>query len=66
MTADTQKQTEMHAEGSDVCTSFTRHPENREVAVLVVLEKLRVVYSPDPKLTFDGRNQRGPLEESTS
>ena len=66
MTTDTQKQTEMHAECSDVCSSFARHPENREVAVFVVLEELGVVDSTNPKLTFDGRNQRGPLEESTS
>ena len=66
MTADTQKQTEMYAESSDVCSSFARHPENRKVAVFVVLEKLRVVDSTDSELAFDGRNQRGALEESTS
>ena len=40
MTADTQKQAKMYAEGSDICSSLARHPEDREVTIFVVLEKL--------------------------
>ena len=40
MTPDTQKQTKMYAESSDIRSSLARHPENREVTVFVVFEKL--------------------------
>jgi len=65
VTTDTQNQTKVYAESSDICSSLARHPENCEVAVFIVLKKLRVVYSTDTKLAFDSRNQRGTLEECT-
>ena len=40
MTPDAQNETKMYAEGSDICSSLTRHPENCKVTVFVVLEKL--------------------------
>ena len=64
--ADTQNETEMHAEGSNICSSLARDPENGKVAVLIELKELRFVDGTDSKLTFDSRNKRGSLKKGTS
>ena len=64
--ADAQNETEMYAEGSNICSSLARDPENGKVAVLIELKELRFVDGTDSKLTFDSRNKRGSLEEGTS
>lgn len=63
--ADTEKETEMDAKGSDIGTGLARNPEDTEVTVIVELDELGLVNGADTKLALDGRNQRRSLEEGT-
>jgi hypothetical protein len=62
---DTEKKTQVDAEGSDISTGLAADPEDTEVSVVVELDKLALVNGSDTKLALDGRNQRGSLEERT-
>ena len=63
MPADTEQKAEMDTERTNVRASFARDPEDSEVALLVELEELRLIDSPDTELTLDSRDERGSLEE---
>jgi hypothetical protein len=63
--SDTQQQTQMNTQGSDVRSGLTRDPEDTEVSFLVVLEHLGFVDRSDTELTLDGRDERRSLEEGT-
>ena len=65
MRSDTQQQTQMNTQGSDVGSSLTRDPKDTEVSFLVVLEHLGFVDRSDTELTLDGRDQRRSLEEGS-
>lgn len=64
--ADTEEETQVDTEGTDVGTSLTADPEDTEVALVVELVVLALVDGTDTELTLDGRDQRGTLEERTS
>jgi len=63
--ADSEKETQVHAEGSDIGTGLAGHPEDTEVTVIVELDELALVDSTDTELTLDGRDKGRSLEEST-
>ena len=56
----------MDAEGTNIGTSFARHPENTKVALVVELKESRLVDGTDTQLTLDGRDQRRALEQCTT
>lgn len=58
-----EEQAHVHTEGSDVRASLAADPKDTEMAVIVELDELRLVDGSDTKLTLDGRNQGGSLEE---
>jgi hypothetical protein len=62
---DTEKETQVNTEGSNISTSLAADPEDTEVSVVVELDELALVNGSDTKLTLDGRDQRGALEERT-
>ena len=62
---DTEKETQVNTECSDVGTSLTADPEDTEVSVVIELDELALVNGSDTELTLDGRDQRGTLEERT-
>lgn len=66
VTADTEEETKVDAEGTDVGTSLAADPEDAEVAVIVKLDELALVDASDTELALDGRDQGWALEESTS
>ena len=61
-----KKHTEMNTEGSDVGTRLARDPEDGKVTLIVESVGLGLEDGADSKLTLDGRDQRGALEQSTS
>lgn len=63
--ADTEKQTKVNTQGSDVSPSFTAHPKDTQVALIVELVELALVDGTDTELTLDGRNKRRTLEKRT-
>ena len=63
--ADTEKETQVNAEGTDIGTGLARNPEDTEVTVVVELDELRLVDRADTELALDGRDQGRSLEEST-
>ena len=64
--ADAEKETQVHAEGTDVGAGFAADPEDTQVAVIIKLDELALVDGTDTKLALDGRNQGRALEQSTS
>ena len=63
--SDTQQQTQVNTQRSNVSSSLARDPENTEVSFLVVLEHLGFVNRSDTELTLDGGDERGSLEEGS-
>jgi hypothetical protein len=63
--ADTEEETQVDTEGTDVGTGLARDPEDAEVAVVVELDELGLVNGTDTELTLDGRDQGRTLEQST-
>jgi hypothetical protein len=59
----TKQETEMHAQSTDVGTSFAADPEHAQLPLIVELIELALVNCSDTELTLDGRNERWPLEE---
>ena len=55
----------MNTEGSDVGTRLARDPEDGKVTLIVESVGLGLEDGADSKLTLDGRDQRGALEQST-
>lgn len=66
MRANTQQQTQVHTESSDVGTGLTADPEHTKMSVIIKLVELALVNGSDTQLSLDGRDQRWTLEESTS
>jgi hypothetical protein len=62
---DTEKETQVNTECSDVGTSLTADPEDTEVSVVIELDELALVDGSDTELTLDGRDQRRTLEKRT-
>lgn len=63
--ADTEKKTQVNAEGSDIGTGLAADPEDTQVSVIVELDELALVDGSDTELTLDGRDQGGTLEQRT-
>jgi len=66
VTADTEEETKVDTEGTDVGTGLARDVEDSELALVVEFEKLARVDGADTELPLHGRDERGALEESTS
>ena len=64
--ANTQKETQVHTESSDVGTSLAANPEDTKVAIIVEFIELALVDGTDTELALDGRDQGRALEERTS
>jgi hypothetical protein len=62
---NTEEETKVDTEGTDVGTSLTADPEDTEVALVVELVVLALVDGTDTELTLDGGDKRGTLEERT-
>lgn len=56
----------MHTEGSNVCASLAADPEHAQVSIIVKFNELGLKDGSDTKLTLDGRDQRGALEQGAS
>jgi len=65
VTSNSQQQSQVNTKSSNVGTGFTADPEDSEVTVIVEFDELTVVDGTDTKLTFDGRDERRSLEESS-
>ncbi len=66
MPSNTKQQSHMYAKRPDVRAGFAGDPEHGEIPLLIDLQKFRLVDGTDTELTLDSRNQRRPLEKSTS
>jgi hypothetical protein len=66
VTADTEEETKVDTEGTDVGTCLARDVEDGELALVVELEELARVDGADTELPLDGGNKRRTLEERTS
>jgi hypothetical protein len=66
VSTNTEQQTQVNTESTDVGTSLTADPEDTEVALIVELVQLALVDGTDTELTLDGRDQGRTLEKSTS
>ena len=66
VTADTEEETKVNTEGTDVGTSLARDVEDGELALVVELEELARVDGTDTELPLDGGDKRRTLEERTS
>ena len=66
VSTDTQQETKVDTECTDVGTSLARNPEDTELSLVVELVKIALVDGSDTELSLDGRDKRRALEESTS
>jgi hypothetical protein len=66
VTADTEEETKVDTEGTDVGTGLARNVEDSKLALVVELEELAGVDGADTELSLDSRDKRRALEESTS
>lgn len=66
VSSNTQKETQVNAESSDVGSGFAGNPEDTELSLVVKLVKLALVDGSDTELTLDGTDKRWALEQSTS
>jgi hypothetical protein len=66
MAADTEEETKVNTEGTDVGTGLARNVEDSKLALVVELEELARVDGADTELPLDSRNKRRALEKSTS
>lgn len=65
VTSDTQQQTEVDTERSDVRSRLARDVEHGESAGVVELDQRGRVDGSDSELSLDGRDEGGSLEEGT-
>jgi hypothetical protein len=66
VSTDTQQETKVDTECTDVGTSLARNPEDTELSLIVELVEVALVDGSDTELSLDGRDERRTLEESTS
>jgi len=64
--ANTEQQTQMHAQCSDVGTRLAADPEDTQLAVVVELDQLALVDRTDTELTLNSRDEWRSLEERAS
>lgn len=62
---NSEKETKMDAQRSDIGTSLAADPEHTQVSVIVKFDELALVDGSDTQLTLDGRDQRWALEQGT-
>lgn len=65
VSANAEKKTQVHTEGTDVGTGLAADPEDAQMTIVVELDKLALVDGSDTQLTFDSGDQRRTLEQST-
>lgn len=56
----------MNTECSDISSGLAANPEDSQVTIIIEFVKLALMNGTDAELSLDGRNQRRPLEESSS
>jgi hypothetical protein len=61
--ANTEQQSKVDAESSNVGTGFTANPENTKMSVIVKFVQFAFMDGSDTELTLDGGNERRALEE---
>jgi hypothetical protein len=66
VTADTEEETKVDTEGTDVGTGLARDVEDGKLALVVELEELARVDGADTELPLDSGDERRALEERTS
>lgn len=62
---DTEQQSEMDTECSDVGSGLAAHPKNAKLPLVVKLVQLALVDGSDTQLSLDGRDEWRALEEGT-
>jgi hypothetical protein len=65
VSANTEKKTQVHTQGTDVGTGLAANPENTQMTIVIELDELALVDRTDTQLTLDSGNQRRTLEQST-
>jgi hypothetical protein len=63
VSTNAEQQTQVHTKGPDVGTSFARDPKDRQLSVIVELEKFAFVNGPYSQLSLDSRNEWWSLEK---
>jgi hypothetical protein len=66
MTTGSKKKTQVHAQSSNVRTSFTADPEHGKISFLIKVEQLGVVDGSDTKLSLDSTDKWRALEDGTA
>lgn len=66
LSAHSQQQTEMDADGTHVRARLALDPEDTLLLLLIVLDQLVLVDGTDTQLTLHGRDEWWSLEQSTS
>jgi hypothetical protein len=56
MAADSKKQSEMDAQGTDIGSGLTTDPEDCQVSFIVKFDQLGFIDRSNSQLTFDGRD----------
>mmetsp|Transcript_9193 Transcript_9193/g.18619 ORF Transcript_9193/g.18619 Transcript_9193/m.18619 type:complete len:212 (+) Transcript_9193:1278-1913(+) len=55
---------QMNTKSPNISPRLAANPENPQVPLWVVLDKLGIAYGPDPQLPLDGADKRRPLKQS--
>jgi hypothetical protein len=63
---NTEQKTQVNTQSTDVGTSLAADPEDTELPLVVEFVELALMDGTDTKLTLDGGDERGTLEERTS
>lgn len=54
MSTNTQKETHVDTESSDICSGLAAHPEDTQMAVIIKFNNSAFVDGSDTKLALDG------------
>ena len=65
VSANTENQTKVNTEGTDICSCFAGDPENTKITLFVKFNELGLMDRADTQLTLNSRNKGRALEEST-
>jgi hypothetical protein len=63
--ANTEQQSKVDTESSNIGTGFTANPENTKMSVIVEFVQFAFMDGSDTELTLDGGNKRRTLEEGS-
>ena len=66
MTPNTQKESKVHTQSTDVSAGLTVHPEYSEISLLIKFKEFGLINSSDTKLTLHSWDEWRTLKKSTS